>query len=240
MAMPVKGVLFDVGETLAYPHPSFAEAFSIVCKSCGVSISPLEVEAVQDDLWKLAIGERTQKGYSFSTNSSEKFWLRFYREFLSALQIQGRDDLLRALYDHFSAPASYRLFADVVPVLHELRKMNLVLGVVSNWEGWLQQFLEEKEIADFFQVKAISGIVRLEKPDPEIFIYAMKQADLLPCETVHVGDSVENDLLPSRSVGIVPILLDRHNRCTEMEGLLPSPPLRVTSLEEIPPLLATL
>ena len=70
------------------------------------------------------------------------------------------------LHAEFTDLANYSLFDDVLPVLKRLRGESLMLGVVSNFEEWLERLLEELGVASFFDVKVVSGVEGFEKPDP--------------------------------------------------------------------------
>ncbi|XP_042458258.1 haloacid dehalogenase-like hydrolase domain-containing protein 3 isoform X2 [Zingiber officinale] len=55
-----------------------------------------------------------------------------------------------------------------------------------------------------------SGIVGIEKPDPRIYEIALEMAgNIAPEEALHIGDSMHKDYIPSRSVGMSAMLLDR-------------------------------
>jgi putative hydrolase of the HAD superfamily len=127
--------------------------------------------------------------------------------------------LLVALYREFTDLANYRLFDDVRPVLDWLAARGVTLGVVSNFEEWLERLLDELEIASAFQVRVISGVEGLEKPDPRIFRLALARAGVRADESVYVGDSPTFDVEPARAVGMTPVLIDRRNRhpgCTSI------------------------
>jgi putative hydrolase of the HAD superfamily len=169
--------------------------------------------------------------WSASAEKSRTFWLEIYTTLLEKLGITGVERLAEALYAEFTDLANYRLFSDVLPILARLRGAGLILGVVSNFEEWLERLLEDLGVARYFEVRVISGVEGIEKPDPRIFRIALERTGAKPEESAYVGDNPEFDTEPAEAVGMTGILIDRRNRFPDHSGL------RITSLEELPALL---
>ena len=132
------------------------------------------------------------------------------------------------MYAEFTDLANYALFDDVIPVLERLRSAGLTLGIVSNFEEWLERLLERLGVRELFDVRVISGIEGVEKPDPRIFLLAMDRAGVEPTRSVYVGDNPALDIEPALAVGMFPVLVDRRDR------YLDTPRSRISSLEELP------
>jgi putative hydrolase of the HAD superfamily len=152
--------------------------------------------------------------------TQRSFWLGFYRHTL--VELGHRDDgaaLAEALYQTFSDPATYKLFPDVRPALASLADRGITLGVVSNFEPWLEDVLALEGVDHLFAAVAISGKLGVAKPDPEIFLAALAEAGADPAATVHVGDQPANDVAAARAVGITPVLIDRYGRHPDPDGV---------------------
>lgn len=54
-----------------------------------------------------------------------------------------------------------------------------------------------------------SEMARAYKPRKEIFELALRKSGCQPDEVIHIGDSIQNDVMGARAVGIEPWLLDR-------------------------------
>ncbi|MDP9207031.1 MAG: HAD-IA family hydrolase [Actinomycetota bacterium] len=205
-------MLFDAGDTLLAPAPSFQGRFVAVAADQGL---PLE-EAAVDAAIAAAVRAAAWPEDWTDPATQRAFWMGFYREVLSSL---GHADdglqLAEALFASFSDPASYQLFDDVRPALEELTGRGLTLGVVSNFEPWLADILALQEIDHLFATVAISGVLGVAKPDPGIFEAALAEAGADPSSTVHVGDQPANDVAAARAVGITPVLIDRFARYPE-------------------------
>lgn len=84
------------------------------------------------------------------------------------------------------------------------------LGIVSNFSGNLALILNEFNLNPLFSFVLDSYHVGLKKPDPGIFELALKQCEVQAGEICYIGDSVEKDIAPARSLGMKTILISRH------------------------------
>jgi putative hydrolase of the HAD superfamily len=235
-ATGIEVIFFDAGDTLLGPHPSFLELFSTVCEEHGYDVPPEVVGRVQSKLAPNLIDLAEDTGVdnpSFSSEESRRFWGYLYVRFLEELDIDD-SDLATALLDRFSTSSTYLLFDDVLTTLRRLHEQGYRLGLISNFEQWLEERLIELEVGPLFDVTVISGFVKIEKPDPAIYELALQRARVEPARAVHVGDSMSNDVEPAVSVGMHAVLLDRAGR--HPDSRVP----RIESLEELPGVVAKL
>jgi putative hydrolase of the HAD superfamily len=230
--MEIKAVFFDAGETLLYPHPGFAELFSEVVREAGHDVDPASVREVMfGSTQRFTDWMRSEEARLWSTSEdrSRTFWRRVYGSFLAELGIdRDLDRLSDALYTRFTDLASYRLHPDALPTLERLRRTTLTLGLISNFEEWLERLLDSLEVAHFFDVTVISGIEGVEKPDLKIFRIALERAGVAAENAVYVGDHPFFDVEAAGEAGMFPVLIDRRGRHVDSEGV------RITSLEELP------
>jgi putative hydrolase of the HAD superfamily len=225
-------VFFDAGETLVHPHPTFADLFAQTLRSQGYDVSPETVRERGHVVFeRFRSAAQANEMWTTSIERSRRFWHDVYRVFVQELGIADADGLLDVLYATFTDLANYRVFDDVPPVLDRLRDAGMVLGVVSNFEAWLEQLLERLGVRSYFAVSVISGVEGVEKPDPRIFELAMDRAGVLPDVSVYVGDNPEFDVDPALEAGMFPVLLDRRERFPDAPGA------RITSMDELPGLL---
>ena len=227
-------VFLDAGETILHPHPSFPELFASVVEEHGYAVSVEDARSVQGRLAPHLVDLAEDAGVrdpSLSAAASREFWSFLYRRLLAELGIED-EPLVGRLYDTFSDSSSYRLFDDALPAMHSLRRAGYRLGLISNFEEWLEEMLVELEVGELFDVRVISGIEGVEKPDPKIYEVALDRAGLPASVAAHVGDSPALDVEPAKTVGIHPILLDRWDRYPNAEVA------RVRSLAELPDLVA--
>ncbi|MEX2204455.1 MAG: HAD-IA family hydrolase [Actinomycetota bacterium] len=224
-------VFFDAGETLVHPHPSFPDLFARILVREGHEVSP---EAIRDRIHvvsdRFREAARTNELWTTSPEKSRRFWHEVYAIFLRDIGIVDAG-LVDTCYREFTDLANYSLFDDVLPALDLLGGADLTLGVISNFEEWLERLLEQLGVRSYFTIRVISGVEGLEKPDPRIFQLAMERAGVEPGRSVYVGDNPEFDVDPALAVGMFPVLIDRRDRFPDAPGA------RIASLEELPEVL---
>ncbi|MGH2710314.1 MAG: HAD family hydrolase [Actinomycetota bacterium] len=231
--MNVKAVFFDAGETLVYPHPSFVELFAEVLWEQGHRVDPEDLqELVHASSERFNELMRSEKALNWSTSPerSRALWDIVYRMFLAETDIAEAEHagLVEALYERFRSIASYRLYPDAIPTLERLQKAGVTLGLISNFEDWLEQLLETLEVSPFLEVSVISGIEGVEKPDARIFEIALERAGADAAASVYVGDNPIFDAEAARQAGMIPVLIDRRDRHSDVDVI------RISSLEELP------
>jgi len=103
------------------------------------------------------------------------------------------------------------LMPDIVPVIKVLAK-KYNLGFIANQPKVVGEILENHGLLKYFKVHGFSQSVGLNKPDPEFFRWALKNAGCKPENAVMIGDRIDNDIKPARSIGMktmwFPILQD--------------------------------
>lgn len=221
---PLECVFLDAGNTLLSPWPSFEGRVVQVASEHGASFEEAEVQAAilaadREAIWPTDWTDPA---------TQREFWFGFYLDVLERLGHGGdRLQLAEALFRTFADPATYRLFDDSRPALEALAARGLKLGIISNFEPWLEEVLRLEGVLALFSVLAISGVLGVAKPDPAIFHAALDKAGVAPGAAVHVGDHPEVDAAAARAVGIAPVLIDRFGRVPPEAGP------RIRSLDEL-------
>lgn len=211
--MPLRAVLFDVGETLVHPAPSFPELFAAVLAAAGHRRDPDAVIAASRSVFhRFSEAARDNELWTTSPERSERFWTSVYARMLDELGLAGDDGLRDTLYATFTDPGNYALFDDVRDALDALDAAGLALGIVSNFEAWLEDLLADLGVRDRFPVRVISGLEGIEKPDTAIFERALARLGVEPSDAVYVGDNPEFDVDPVVALGMTPVLIDRRAR----------------------------
>jgi putative hydrolase of the HAD superfamily len=137
---------------------------------------------------------------------------------LTELDLPARDGVRDALIEGFTDLDNYALFDDVVPALDRLAAADVTLGVVSNFEAWLDDLLAALGVRDRFSVRVISGLDGVEKPEPRIYRLALERAGHPAERVAFVGDLPEFDVDPPAAIGMFPVLIDRRGRYPDHAG----------------------
>jgi putative hydrolase of the HAD superfamily len=226
----VHAVFFDAGYTLLCMEPDQQTLFLQTCRNLDVAIDRAKLEngvAVANAL----LGPRPANAVAtpFSQEAVDRFWIDYHRELLGLCAVRPVDvGRAEAVYRAFSAALDWRVYDEVRPLLAAMRARGLMLGVVSNWTGDLDDVLERVDLRDSFDFVLDSARIGFEKPHPELFREALDRAGCAPADALHVGDSPEHDVDGALACGLRAVLLDRHDRYATFDR---AP--RVRSLDEV-------
>jgi putative hydrolase of the HAD superfamily len=103
----------------------------------------------------------------------------------------------------------FQAFEDATPALEELRARGIHIVAASNWDSSLPDVLERVGLGGLIDGVVSSAVVGVTKPAPKLFRAALAVAGADAAEALHVGDSIENDVVGARSVGMQAVLLAR-------------------------------
>jgi putative hydrolase of the HAD superfamily len=115
----------------------------------------------------------------------------------------------RAMTELLLDSLRFRLFPDVLDAVLAARERGLRVVVTSNWDALLPEVLRKLGCLDLLDGVVTSAAVGASKPSAVIFRAALGVAGATPDESIHVGDSLADDVIGARAAGIEPILLAR-------------------------------
>jgi putative hydrolase of the HAD superfamily len=103
----------------------------------------------------------------------------------------------------------FRPFDDVVPALRDLRARGVGVVAASNWDCSLGEAMARVGLGELLDGAVSSAVAGVAKPDPAVFLAALRLAGCAPEEALFVGDSVENDVRGAEAVGMRALLIAR-------------------------------
>jgi putative hydrolase of the HAD superfamily len=113
----------------------------------------------------------------------------------------------------------FELFDDVLPVLEELRRHDLKLGLLSNTARDLDVFVEHHGLdVDAVLTSRVHGKT---KPHDSIFHAMLERMSVAAPAAVMVGDDPGDDVAGARAIGMEAWLVDREGRFPEISDRLP-------------------
>ena len=207
----LRAVLFDVDFTLFRPGPELGpEGYRRVGERHGLELDP----DLYDSARQAALDE-LQRHHELVHD--EEVWFAFTEQIVLRMGGDSRGaracaiDMVREWERH----ENFSLYEDALPVLAELRRHKLKIGLISNG----QRDLEEFAVHHALDVDAMIGSRAhgKVKPHPSIFVAALDALAVGPTEVAMVGDSYEDDIEGARALGIRAILLDRDGRRPDAE-----------------------
>jgi putative hydrolase of the HAD superfamily len=145
--------------------------------------------------------------------------------------VEDFDRFFDEVYDLFRDSRGWMLFPETRQVLEELRRHQLKLGVISNFDSRLYSVLKDLGIDSLFDAVTICSEVGFAKPQPQIFHAALRALGVASERTLYTGDSLVDDFQAGENAGLTAYLLDRGARYAGMRSVR-----RITSLKELLPL----
>jgi HAD superfamily hydrolase (TIGR01549 family) len=210
----VRAVLFDVDFTLCRPGPELsAERYARIASRHGVTLDP----ALYEQAREAAVLNLKRHPELLHDDS---IWHRFTEDIFTGMG--GPDEIAAECATEiergWEVSENFELYEDALPVLEELRKAGLSIGLVSNGIRDLTEFVAHHRLdVDAIVDSRSHGRV---KPHPTIFEAALELLGAGAADTVMVGDSLEEDIEGARALGMRAILVDREERHPEVEDRL--------------------
>jgi HAD superfamily hydrolase (TIGR01549 family) len=217
----LRAVLFDVDFTLSRPGPELgAEGYRRQGARHGLTLDVTLYEQARlvalDDLQ-----------HHPELVHDEEIWVCFTEDIVRGMG--GDGDAVRAcavaIVKEWERHENFFLYDDALPTMAALRRHGIAIGLVSNGQRDLVEFVEHHGLdVDIAVGSKAHGRI---KPHPSIFERALDGLGVRPQEGVMVGDSPADDIAGARALGMRAILLDR-------DGIHAAGGDRITSLDELP------
>jgi len=238
MNQRVKGILFDLGETLLeFGKVDAVEFFRLGCmRACerlrqfGAADVPFKRYHRRQYLsvrWHVVMSHLTRRDFNIMEMVD-----RVGRSMGHRLSREQLIELAWLWYEPLSERA--RIEPGLPEMLAELAGHGLTLGIVSN--TFLPGEVIDRQLAmlgllEHLPVRVYSSRTRHRKPGRRIFHEALRLAKLEPHETIFVGDSVRNDVRGANRMGMISVLKDP---ARQARLWLARPRFRIRALARLP------
>lgn len=189
-------IFFDVGSTLTDEGPFEMFMFDFVYERMRQARRVVDRGAFED-----AIREVVEK---------RKLGSGGYRSLIKELVLTFTDDTDQAqkVVDAFNLRVSAKyvemqvLYPETKEVLKKLAS-SYGLGVIANQPRETTQFLNKLGLSEYLDVVVLSNCVGFAKPDSRIFLHALEEAKCKAEKAMMIGDRLDNDIAPAKSVGML-------------------------------------
>ena len=241
----IKVIFFDLGSTLIYskdPWPPIYEkadkALVEVLHQAGI---PLEINPFCCEFGSFLDSYYAERG----TGTVEKTTFSLLAEILDQKGFNHiPPSTLRSALDamYSITQQNWHLESDAIPTLKTIREAGYRLGMISNTsdDTNVQQLVDHFELRPYFDIILTSAGCGIRKPEERIFNLALDFFGLPAEQTAMVGDMLEADILGANQLGIYSIWITRRAEAPEEGELKIQPQAIITSLDQVPDLLAEL
>jgi putative hydrolase of the HAD superfamily len=209
----IKAVFFDAADTLFYINNGLGNVYSSVAAKYGSTPDPKLLKAAFSNAFHsappLVFGELSSEERRVS---EKKWWHSVVKKVFEEVGMFDEfDSYFDELFEVFRHGA-WRLFPETQRVLSALEKGRFKLGLISNFDTRVYDVCQALGIYRYFRSFVISSEAGFAKPSPEIFEIALNEQGVSAEESLHIGDSIEHDILGAKALGISAVLLDREGR----------------------------
>lgn len=206
----IRAILFDFGGTLAEMSPAREDIFLKSIKPFG--LNPKKT-ALRDAYRMVDFCYKYSSVAVRSPSEKEEFYRMYNMKICAALGMSGYFEKIQpGLRHNFKKLRRWKLINGVKGVLSGLKRQDLRMGIVANWDTGLGELSDELGIRNFFDGIIASQDAGLEKPDPKIFLQAMAGLNIDKKDAgsvIYLGNEYESDVVGARSAGMRPVLIDR-------------------------------
>lgn len=231
-----RAVFFDWYSTLANIDSSRSERYINMFREFGINVPPekavrgiLRADAyLTAEDKRLPLGQRTRE-------ERADIYICYPRMILSEVGMSGAEDvaikvrdMMRASRKETRTVATLALFDDALPTIKTIKERGILTGVISNASRELSRSCQELGLRPYLDMVLTSDEVGRTKPDPLIFVTALKKLNVRAENVIYVGDQYEADVLGARGAGISPILIDRFDLYSQVSDCP-----RIRSLSEV-------
>ncbi|QRG86632.1 HAD family hydrolase [Bulleidia sp. zg-1006] len=212
----IKGILFDFDGTVSYRYKAAFEMYHWFLEQIDPSLK-------EDVLRKEEILQRCLLWDQYGTINKcfalEQLKARYYPD----LEIEK---MYRLWYQHFHK--HQYLMPNAKETIVRLKK-KYQIGMITNGptESQLMK-VEALGMRDDFHPLLVSEAFGCAKPNPKIYLAAVKEMDLKPKEVVFVGDTFSTDIVGAIRAGLIPIWF-----CYERKGITNLDIAQVSSYQEL-------
>lgn len=190
LAMPTKGLLFDLDGTLLDSAPDLAKAIDDMLREAKLPLAGEQKVREWVGNGALAL---VRRALAYGKGQREKM--------IEAHELEHHHDVFLQCYQRCSADFS-QLYPGVLAALEQWQQQGIKMAVVTNKpQQFVAPLLERFAIAGFFQLYVGGDTLAEKKPAPLPLLYACKQMGLTVDECVMIGDS-RHDVEAARAAGM--------------------------------------
>jgi putative hydrolase of the HAD superfamily len=207
----IKAVFFDLYHTLVTYDPPQEELEAGILHELGVDVPPAALRGPIVAADEFIYNEIAQRPLSHRSREEKlALYMQYQETVLREAAVPYDTKLVMGLLGKMQqTQMNLVLFDDVAPTLTELKKRGLIMGLISNIEQDIDETLTRLGLPSWLEIVVTSQDAGANKPQPEIFLEALKRASVQPAEALYIGDQYQVDVVGANGAGMKGILLDR-------------------------------
>lgn len=214
-------IIFDVGDTLVRWYPNWAEIYTGRLRKIGLNVDDSLSECISNSIYNAdyqLIQKEQESGLCLDTNEVDSLLDKAALKCLPTLP-KPIDELVQEMKNIPKVKQEMHVISGVHGMFQTLKKSGYRLAIVSNHHSWLNSFLKENNLFDFFDTVVISEDVGVKKPNTKIMEIALERLHLTTDNCLYVGDQLL-DVLCAKKAGLDMALIvsDDQNKHSDKIG----------------------
>ena len=195
--MTIRAILFDVGGPIdtEIKHEQFVDQYLLRALAT-VGIEPSEAEFAAASEWAVQC---------YAPNTYLAVIFRLCSERMDVARAAERA-FQESSPERRSQRGGLELRPGIGAVLKQLHGRGLLLGLAANQPADVIAELDRFGIGRYFSHREVTGHHGFHKPDVRLFLRACEDLGVVPEECIMVGDRIDNDIFPARSLGMSTVL----------------------------------
>ena len=199
----IKGLIFDINGTLIdiYTTESDDNIYRMIANLLdyyGVKISP---EMLKEEYFSILRRQKNESTEEFPEFDAVRLFAEIIKKYKTT---KHRPISPIIIANAFRAAGRYKLelYEGVLPALKKLTEMYPVAAISDGQKIWALGELESVGLDKFFNTVIVSSDYGFRKPDPRMFSMALEKMNLLPEETIFIGNDMYRDILGGHEIGM--------------------------------------
>jgi putative hydrolase of the HAD superfamily len=228
--MSIKLITFDLDDTLWHTAPAIVGAEASLREwlaEHAPKLGPIPAEYLLEIRTRLV---EADPGFKHRISALRRQMLFHALEDAGYAPPQAQDLADRSFEVFLHGRHQLDIFPEVIPTLEILRKA-YTLGVITNGNADVRRV----GLADYFAFALCAEDLGIGKPDPALFLEALKRGNANAADAVHIGDHPNDDVAGAQQSGLRAIWYNPSGKPWEADRL---PDAEISSLTQLPEVLA--
>ena len=225
-------VTFDVTGTLIKVKGSVGVQYAKAAQKSGILADETVLEAnFRPAFWKFW---GLYPCYGAVSGKAVKDWWKFVvsETFLtSRIEVEKETvgKISEELFEQFKTSECWETLPGAEETLSFLAEESVPIFAVSNTDDRIHSVLEGLNLTKYFSKILTCQELGVAKPNPSIFTHALKQADVPAQNAMHIGNSLTEDVVPAKHLGLTAVLVGEKR---QFENIQEEAPLIFEDLNE--------
>lgn len=234
----IKVVFFDMGNTLLHFHRGKSDdekdiqGLKLLTQYLNKFNDNITLEEVENIFLKSWMDGIEDRKLTFKEYPIENFLNTFLKKYNVKLEISECIEAINLFYTEYRENLYFE--SNIHDTLKIIKNLGYKIGVISNtcyYDEVMKECFKKAELLDLIDCFTFSYSLKIGKPNKEIFKAALEKMNVLPNESIMIGDNLISDINPAQEIGMHTIWFNKNNK--ELSSKI-IPDAIISDLSELP------